>query len=285
MARIQKKKKIPAARSAVDLKYHLYENCVQSEKWQMRYLPKFHRRFTGREAYSMREDFCGTGRIACAWVKKSPKHRAVGLDLDPEPLEYGMRVNRSKLSADAQSRVDYLRQDVRKPTKEKFDIIGAHNFSFYIFHERCDLLDYAKAAYASLKPKGTFFLEMAGGDGFVTPGTDREKIDIDGIGKVEYVWEQHACDSVTKIGDYSIHFKLPEKAAKAHGRGSKLWMNDEFTYNWRLWEIRETREILKQAGFRETAVLWPTDDTMTDYMQVEQGDGSAVWLAYVVGIR
>ncbi len=275
--------KNPLFPSPTDLKYHLYENCVQSVGWQMRYLPHFHKKFTGRVPTSMREDFCGTGRIACEWVKKSESHRAVGLDLDPEPLDFAKRVNRARLSKSARSRVDFLRQDVLKPTREKFDVIGAHNFSFFVFHERCDLLKYAKAALASLKPKGTFFLELAGGEGFVTPESGSETIAVPQVGKVKYVWEQHPYDPVSKIGDYSIHFKLPSAVARAHQ--TPVWMNDAFTYHWRLWEIREVREVLKQAGFRDTAVLWPTDETMTDYRQVEHGDAASVWLAYVVGIR
>jgi SAM-dependent methyltransferase len=259
----------------LDLKFRLYEASVQSSAWQMRYLPLFHKRFTGKTPTSMREDFCGTGIIACDWIKKSPKHRAVGLDLDIPTLEYANRVNRGALSASEQKQVAFLRQDVLKPTREKFDVIGAHNFSFFIFHDRRELLRYAKAAFRSLKAQGTFFLEMAGGQEFVTPGSATENVDVPGIGRAKYTWEQHPYDPVTKLGDYSIHFRLP----------NKRWIPDAFTYHWRLWEIREVREILREAGFRDTAVLWPTDDTMNDYVQVEHGDDAAVWLAYVVGIR
>lgn len=261
--------------SESDLKFRLYEASVQSSAWQMRYLPLFHKRFTGRAATAMREDFCGTGRIACDWVKKSPRHRALGLDLDPATLEYAERVNRSALPASERGRVAFLRQDVRKPTRAKFDVIGAHNFSFFVFHDRADLLRYARAAYRSLGRTGTFFLEMAGGPEFVAPGSSTETVTVPGLGKAKYTWEQHPSDPVTKLSDYSIHFRLP---------GRKI-LADAFTYHWRLWEIREVREVLREAGFRETAVLWPTDETMTEYVQVEHGDECEVWLAYVVGIK
>lgn len=258
-----------------ELKFRLYESAVQSSAWQMRYLPLFHKKFTGKTPTSMREDFCGTGRIACDWVKKSPNHRALGLDLDASTLDYAERVNRAALTEPQRERVSFVRQDVLVPTREKFDVIGAHNFSFFIFHERAELLRYAKAAFRSLKPRGTFFLEMAGGPEFVTPGSASEPIDVPGIGKVKYTWEQHPYDPVTKLSDYSIHFKLPNGRVLA----------DAFTYHWRLWEIREVREILLEAGFRDTAVLWPTDETMNEYVEVEHGDDCEVWLAYVVGIR
>ena len=283
MAKIKKVPKLPKlpkssgglpARES-DLKFKLYEASVQSAAWQMRYLPLFHKKFTGKMATAMREDFCGTGQIACEWVKKSPEHRAVGLDLDVITLEYADRVNRGALTEAQRERVSFLRQDVLKPTREKFDVIGAHNFSFYVFHDRKTLLRYAKSAYASLKQKGTFFLEMAGGPEFITPVSVTEKVDVPGVGKAKYTWEQHPGDPVTKLSDYSIHFRLP---------GGKI-LADAFTYHWRLWEIREVREILIEAGFRDTAVLWPTDETMTEYVQVENGDDCEVWLAYVVGIR
>ncbi|MBS1962452.1 MAG: class I SAM-dependent methyltransferase [Bdellovibrionales bacterium] len=258
-----------------DLKFKLYEAAVQSSAWQMRYLPLFHRRFTGKPATSMREDFCGTGRIACDWVKKSPHHRALGLDLDAVTLEYADRVNRAALPSAEREQVSFALQNVLFPTREKFDVIGAHNFSFFVFHERRDLLAYAKAALRSLKKDGTFFLEMAGGQGFVETESNSQTVVVPEVGKVKYVWEQHPYDPVTKVSDYSIHFRLP------NGR----WLNDAFTYHWRLWEIREVREILLEAGFRDTRVLWPTDETMSEYVEVEHGDDADVWLAYVVGIR
>lgn len=238
-------------------------------------MPLFHEQFTGKKGTSMREDFCGTARISCAWAKKAKNHRAVGLDLDPEPLGYAKRKNIAKLSEDVKKRVALLEQNVLVPTREKFDMIGAHNFSFFIFHDRKTLLRYAKSAYRSLKTKGTFFLELAGGDGFITPGSSVDKIAVPGIGKVGYSWEQHQYDSVTALCDYSIHFKLPD------GK----WLNDEFTYHWRLWQIREVREVLEEAGFARTAVLWPRGDNLTDYRPTESGEHCDVWLAYVVGIK
>lgn len=258
-----------------ELKFKLYEACVQDPSWQMHELPRFHKKFTGKNPLSLREDFCGTGKIASEWVKKSPRHTAVGLDLDPAPLNYGLKNHVGQLPPNARSRIQLKKQDVLKPTREKFDVIEADNFSFFTFHERCDLLRYARSAYESLNKKGTLFLEMAGGPGFIEPGQHMEKNKIPGLGTIHYVWEQHQYDPITKVNDYSIHFKLP--------RGE--WLNDAFTYHWRLWEIREVREILKQAGFDKTAVLWPKDASMTRYEEREYTTDAEVWLAYVVGIR
>jgi SAM-dependent methyltransferase len=228
----------------------------------------------------MREDFCGTGIISCEWAKKSPRHRAVGIDLDPEPLARAKEVHRAKLPKDARKRVAFLRQDVLVPTREKFDVISAHNFSFYVFHERKDLLRYARSALRSLKKEGSFFLEMAGGPGFVEKGSAPVVFaPIEGYGKAGYVWEQRNHDPLRAIGEYAIHFR--QKNGK--------WLRDAFVYDWRLWEIREVREVLREAGFRKTAVLWQTDRELKngtlEYKISEKGDFCEVWLAYVVAVK
>ena len=257
-------------------KFKIYEEAVQSPRWQVEYLPQFHTWQIGKPPTSMREDFCGTAQISCEWVKLSKKNRAVGLDLDPETLNYAKAVNISKLTAGERKRVQLLKQNVLKPTKEKFDWIGAYNFSFYTFHERKELLRYFKAAYQSLKSKGTFFLEMSGGEGFKETLHESRKFKIPGHGNFQSVWQQYQYDPITQVNDYAIHFKLPNGE----------WMNDAFTYHWRIWEIREVREILADAGFKSSIVLWENvDENADEYLPQEHGDFRKDWLAYVVGVK
>ena len=253
----------------------LYEHTVQSPNWQVEYLPQFHEWLTGKKPVSMREDFCGTAQISCEWVKLNPKNRAVGLDLDPEVIAYAKSVNVAALTSQQKKQVQILKQDVLKPTREKFDMIGAYNFSFFIFHERAELLKYAKAAYASLKSKGTFFLEIAGGEGFLESSSEGKTTQILGVGKVEKAWEQHQYDPITCVNDYSIHFKLP---------GGK-WMMDAFTYHWRIWGMREVREILIEAGFKRTVVLWEHEDNKDEWVPAEEAASVHYWLAYIIGVK
>jgi SAM-dependent methyltransferase len=260
-------------------KYKLYELSVQSPNWQVDYLPQFHRWLTGRTPHLMREDFCGSGKISCEWVKRSKKNRAYGLDIDPEVLNYAKQVNQAELSKDEQSRVQFLKQTVLKPTKEKFDFIGAFNFSYFIFHERTEMLKYFRAAFQSLKSKGTLFLEVGGGSGFKEAHRESKKILIPNLGKVEQIWEQHQYDPITQVNDFSIHFKLP----------GNQWLNDAFTYHWRIWEIRELREILSDAGFKRTVVLWEQPDTngegSGEYLPSENAENPHSFVAYVVGVK
>jgi SAM-dependent methyltransferase len=257
----------------------IYEHAVQSPRWQVDYLPQFHRLLTGKKALHFREDFCGSARISCEWVKKSALHTAVGLDLDPEVLEYARTVNLAALSRGQRERVQLLKRDVLRPPMGSFDWVGAFNFSFYAFHERATLLRYVKSVHRSLASSGTVFLEMAGGPGFVEPHSDSKTIQIPGVGRIKQVWEQHAFDPISAVCDYSIHFDL----------GKKGWMNDAFTYHWRIWTLREVREVLSEAGFERTVVRWEKPDA--------RGEGSGEfeiredaaplhsWIAYVVGVK
>jgi len=257
-------------------KFKLYEEAVQSPEWQANYLPQYYTWLFGKPPTSMREDFCGTARISCEWVRLSPTHRATGLDLDSKTLQYAKTVNMAGMSPSERKRIKLLKQDVLKPTREKFDWIGAYNFSFYTFHERKTLLKYFKSVYQSLDKKGVFFLEMAGGEGFKENISDKKKFKVEGVGNVQSIWQQKQYDPVTQINNYAIHFKLPD------GK----WLEDAFTYDWRIWEIRETREILEEAGFKQTLVLWEhSDDEADEFLPQEHGDNRRDWLAYVLGVK
>ena len=65
-------------------------------------------------------------------------------------------------------------------------------------------------------------------------------------------------------------------------------MKNAFVYDWRLWSIPETRDAMKEAGFSDTAVYWETEHkgvATGEYVQMEKGDNSYSWIAYIVGIR
>jgi SAM-dependent methyltransferase len=267
--------------SKTDLKYYLYERSVQCPDWHVQHFPRFLEWMSGKKAKLLREDFCGTGRISYEWVKSAANRSAVGLDLDPEPLDYYARVHRPKLTAKEAGRIRLERKNVLVPTTTKFDLIAACNFSFYIFHERETLLEYFTAAFASLKPGGAIFLEMAGGEGMIEGMEEERTFHAPGIGKVLYTWEQDDYDPITSLNDYKIHFRLPGKKGKQ--------LKDAFIYHWRLWGIREVREVLRQAGFKKTQVFWESCDSRGngtgEYVPMDQGDPAHAWIAYVAGVR
>ena len=47
----------------------------------------------GRQAISLREDFCGTANTSCEWVRRRSKNIAVAIDLDQEVLDWGRTRN------------------------------------------------------------------------------------------------------------------------------------------------------------------------------------------------
>ena len=260
-------------------KYLLYECSVQNPKWHVEYLPKFHRELLGKEAVSFREDFCGSGKISCEWVKHSSKNHAMGLDISPDALQYAKAVNQSKLTPDEHVRVKFIHQNVMHSTRKKFDLIGAYNFSVFALHERSELLHYFKSVYQSLKASGTFFLEVAGGMGFLSTRQKEKTITLEKFGKVRQIWEQGNFDPIASVNRYSIHFMLPNGKC----------LNDAFVYDWRIWQIRELREVLIEAGFHRSVTLWEEDDELgqgnDDFYPTETAGNAHSWIAYVIGVK
>lgn len=259
------------------LKYQLYELSVQSPETHINWFVSIYRDLRGKYAKRLREDFCGTFQLSCAWVKRNRNNFAMGLDLDPEPLSYGSRNNRAKLSANQKKRLQILKADVLIPTSQKSDFIIACNFSFFIFMERTVLLKYFKSCLKSLAPQGMILLEMAGGPGMIATMREQKTLSLKKK-KFTYIWDQKSFDPITHEARYAIHFKLPE--------GKTL--KNQFTYHWRLWTLPEVRDLLKEAGFSKTAVYWETSHRgkgTGEFIQTEKGDNAYAWIAYVVGLK
>ena len=69
-------------------KYDLYTKAVQSTEADVDFIHDTYKELKGREAQVLREDFCGTFALSTEWVKAAKTHKAFGVDLDPEPMEY-----------------------------------------------------------------------------------------------------------------------------------------------------------------------------------------------------
>jgi len=230
----------------------------------------------------MREDFCGTGRLSCQWVTTHDENTAVGYDLDPEPLAYGKKNHLAALTPQQRKRVQLLRKNVLSVSPEKFELVVAGNFSFFIFKKRADLVAYFTKVRQSLVKGGLLVLEMAGGPGMIAKMRERRRIEVEAEPhrgkKFIYYWHQREFDPITHDALYSIHFKLP----------SGKMMEHAFVYDWRLWTIPEVRDALQEAGFSESAVYWEREDRQGngtgEYQRQANGDNSFAWIAQVVGI-
>jgi SAM-dependent methyltransferase len=265
-------------RTPVPSKYALYEASVQSPDVHAAWLDETYKAITKGTARNIREDFCGTFKMSCEWVKRHPKNTALGLDLDPEPLNYGRETHLAALTADQKSRVKLLQKNVLEATRTDVDLISAGNFSFYIFKQRELLVKYFKSCKTSLKKGGLLVLELAGGPGMIAPMREKKEVWLNRNEKFVYTWHQKSFDPITHDANYAIHFKL------ASGRV----MLDQFVYDWRLWSIPEVRDALADAGFSKSIIYWETAHQgkgTGEYLPMEQGDNAFAWVSYVIGIK
>ena len=259
--------------------YRYYENSVQTPTEHIDIFSRMFREIRGKDAMTLKEDFCGTFLISCEWAKSHPERTAIGIDLDPDPIQYGKRNGFKELNAKQKKRVTIMQKNVMDILPKKSQVIGAGNFSFFIFKTRAELKKYFVAALKNLSKDGIFVLEMAGGPGFIKSGREQRTYKLKGIGKYTYYWDQKSYDPVTAYGMYAIHFREP------NGNMRK----DCFTYDWRVWTIPELKEIMLECGFSDVAAYWesvgPDGKGSGEYVRTETADNAYSWIAFVVGIK
>jgi len=269
----RKKKSRGEARRAD--KYDLYQRAVQVPESDVRFLRRIYKSHFGRPARSLREDFCGTAALCCAWVEDHAENVAFGVDLDPAPLAWGRVHNLGALRKKQGRRVTLLEGDVRTVSHEKVDLTVAFNFSYFLFKTRRELLRYFRKARTTLKDEGLFVLDVFGG--WDAHKTIEEETDH---GEFVYCWDQAKYDPIAMEILCHIHFEFPD--------GSR--MKKAFSYDWRLWSIRELRELLEEAGFAKSEVYWEGTDTATwegngVFTLREKAPDDPAFIAYVAAVR
>jgi hypothetical protein len=253
-------------------KYDLYVRSVQSPDVEVAFFDRTYKGRFGRRPLILREDFCGTAAICYEWVKSSRERRAVGVDLDPEPLAWGAKRYGSKLNDDQTSRLRIVHGDVRT-TNSKAEVIAAQNFSYFCFDTRESLRAYFRHVRKCLPRDGMFVMDVLGGSEVIEDNREEET----SHGKFKYVWDQIDFDPVTHHCRYAIHFRFKD--------GSE--MRNAFRYEWRLWSLPELRELLAEAGFASSDVFWEGTDRKTGegngvYRKRERGDADPAWVVYLV---
>lgn len=263
-----------ATRAARADRYELYQRSVQEPEYDVGLIQRVFAKRYGRPARWLREDFCGTAHMACTWVAAHRENRAFGIDLDPEPLDWGRRHNLAALAADAQARVKLIQGDVRDIGFERVDVTLAFNFSYFIFRERAELIDYFRRAKAGLRPQGLFFLDAYGGADAFRTGPETRKLE-----GFDYIWDQARVEPISHTVRNFIHFKFPD--------GSRL--QRAFQYDWRLWTLPELRDCLLDAGFREVEFYWEGTDRKTgdgngSFTRRREAEDDPAWVAYLAAI-
>ncbi len=256
-------------------KYWYYEKSVQNPANEVEFFNERFKELRGKKAYTLREDFCGTAAISCEWVKQSPKHFAWGIDLDPEPVEYGKAHHLAKLEPSAQKRMTYLLENVLAGTTPKVDICFAFNFSYFIFKQRKQLLEYFIKAKEALNEGGVFFIDLFGGPDSQTVMTD--EIKHKGF---KYYWECQEFNPINNHCRFAIHFKR---------KGEKK-RKDVFVYEWRMWIMSELRDLLEEAGFSKTVAYWEGDDEEDEsgngeFYATEEAENCEAWVTYVAALK
>jgi hypothetical protein len=257
-------------------RYELYQIAVQSPEADLAFLRRVSRRWNRKEPRHMREDFCGTALLCATWAKREDC-TAEGFDLDPEPLAWGAVHNLEPLGARA-ARVLLHQKDVRAKSRVAPDIRIAQNFSYWVFQERKDLLEYFRSARADLAAGGLFAIDVYGGPDATDDIEDARRVE----GGFTYVWEQ--ARYLPGSGAYTchIHFRFQD--------GSE--MRRAFTYHWRFWNLPELRDLLLEAGFGRVET-WFEQTEASDrrglgngsFVLDESGETSsdcAAWVAYLI---
>ncbi len=262
----------------------LYEAAVQEVDDDIRFMRRVFKQHRGRAIRFIREDFCGTARLAARWVVMDPNHQAMGVDIDPEPLEFGRRFHLPSIG-DAALRLSLVEADVMACHRPAADAICAFNFSYFLFKSREALRGYFASAHRALKRDGLLFLDAFGGLAAMTTNKDVRSIPDarhpqgPRIAPFIYEWEHAHFDVLTHDLTCHIHFELEN--------GDRI--ERAFTYHWRLWTLPELRELLLEAGFNRVEIYthgWDREGMANNRWRLrkryENEDG---WLAYLVGIK
>ncbi|HTR97718.1 MAG TPA: class I SAM-dependent methyltransferase [Candidatus Acidoferrales bacterium] len=266
-------------------RHAFYEVAVQGPEWDLDFIARVYRRRNGREALTLREDFCSTAALATAWAMRSPRHRAWGVDLDPEPLAWARR-HRLPWAGAAAKRVTLVRSDVRRVQRPRVHVACALNFSWWVFHARADLLAYLRAARAGLTPGGALVLNAFGGvrgeRALIERTRKRAANGPDGtpVPAFTYVWQQAKVEAIGRRLLAYIHFEFADAPRMARA----------FTYDWRMWTLPELREAALEAGFRDFEVWSEGWDarrrTHTGVLHRRARlDNDDCWIAYAVAYR
>jgi SAM-dependent methyltransferase len=253
-------------------KYWYYNKSVQSADVDVQFFKDSYKELKNKKPQSFREDFCGTFKLSCEWVKLDPSFESYGVDLDPEPIEYGKENYLPKLKDSEIERIHIAEGNVLDEGLPQTDIVAACNFSYFIFKERATLKKYFSNTLKTLNEDGIFILDIFGGSQCYEP--NEEETEHDGF---SYFWDQDSFDPVTNDAQFYIHFKV--KGQKKHKKA--------FSYDWRLYSIPEIRDLLLEVGFKNVHVYWEGTDEDGDgdgnFKRVTQGEDCESWVAYIVG--
>jgi hypothetical protein len=253
-------------------KYSLYSQAFQEPLKDVRFCNDLYQQRVGRSAVSLREDFCGTAAISCAWIQAAEERLAIAVDIDAEPLAWCRENLLPTIPAPCRHRIKLVHDDALSVNTPMTDIILALNSSFCTFKQRDQLLTYFSRCHDALMNDGMLVLGLYAGPEAQMVGTD--ELPLDGF---LAVWEQAEFNAVTNEAINRIHFRFSD--------GSSI--TNAFVYDWRMWTPRELTDALRESGFRD-ACVYSRSQLNGDHDQIEEcktAQVSTYWDALVVGFK
>lgn len=275
----------PRSRRRASFDRHLlYTAAVQHVEHDLDALEHIYRVRQGRALRRLREDFCGTAATACEWVRRGARNEAWGVDLHQATLLWAKR-HRLPALGPAARRLTLVHADVRQVRRPRVDMVLALNFSYWVFKRREELRAYFRTARAALTRGGLLCLDAFGGTEACQAVVETRRIPAsrgpggERVPSFRYVWDQRDFNAVDHHLRCRIHFRF----------GDGREMRNAFSYDWRMWTLPEIRELLAEAGFRESMVYvqdWDdkAHEALSSYSRLSRFENQLSWLAYVVGV-
>lgn len=266
-------------------KHLLYEASVQDPDVDIALIERIFAKAGWSPPRTLREDFCGTAWLACAWAESRPDREARGVDLDRATLDWARHHRRDVLEEDA-DRVQLVCADVLEHRGPEVDIVAALNFSYMIFKRRDTLKHYFQSVYDQLSSNGVFLLDVFGGPNAQDVMREKKEVpagvDFEGTPypAFTYVWDQAKFNAVDQNIVCHIHFK----GKQIHS------VREAFSYDWRLWSITELVDLLGECGFERVDPYfegWSEKDNDTDgVLRVRKRyEGMLAWIGYLAAYK
>jgi hypothetical protein len=250
-------------------KHRIYQQAVQSPEADIDLVQHFYRSRHRRNAWRLREDFCGTALTLSHWVAQGSRYSGEGFDIDPDPLDWG-RVHNIESLGPAAERAILHQADVREPSVQAPDIRCAFNFSYWVFRRRDEMQDYFTRAREDLAEGGMLVLDVTGGSENLS-----EEPYASRVNGFELIWQQQNFSPVDHSADLSLTFRFRD--------GSQI--DPPYRYRWRVWSIPELMELLQAAGFETVDIWWQDDDSETGYRKTRKGVNESTWVACIAAFR
>jgi len=230
----------------LDEKYGLYRDTVyHPDNDDIKQFNTLYKQLKNKVPRVLREDFCGIFDLSSLWVSYSYDNKAIAVDIDAEPLQWGKENQELNMNSNKWGRLDIRNDDCRTVdiADNSIDICIANNWSQQVFVEREDMLAYFKNVYNSLKDDGIFMLTGTA-NLHASPDVYIESRIVNWDHRIwKYVFEVQKTCPYTHLGKCQINFLQDNKLATP------------FEYPWRDWMICEYLDLLKEVGFEKTHIM------------------------------